>query len=69
VRSITSGFPLQTNFTRPATGITFEFLVVKAAENCVAEVIMAKGNRSQKKEVKKKKKAQPKAAPATCRGF
>jgi len=29
---------------------------------------MAKGNRSQKKEIKKKKKVQPKAAPATRRG-
>jgi hypothetical protein len=31
---------------------------------------MAKGNNSQKKEIKKKKKVQPKAAPATSRrGF
>jgi hypothetical protein len=28
---------------------------------------MAKGNRSQKKEIKKKKKEKPKAAPATLR--
>jgi hypothetical protein len=28
---------------------------------------MAKGNRSQKKEIRKKKKEQPKAAPATGR--
>jgi len=32
------------------------------------EFIMAKGNRSQKKEIRKKKKEQPKAAPATRRG-
>jgi hypothetical protein len=31
---------------------------------------MAKGNRSQKKEIRKKKKEKPKAAPATSRrGF
>ena len=29
---------------------------------------MAKGNRSQKKEIKKKKKVQPKPAPPTRRG-
>jgi hypothetical protein len=29
---------------------------------------MAKGNRSQKKEIRKKKKDKPKAAPATRRG-
>jgi hypothetical protein len=28
---------------------------------------MAKGNRSQKKEIRKKKKDKPKAAPATAR--
>ena len=32
------------------------------------EFNMAKGNRSQKKEIKKKKKEQPKAPPATRRG-
>ena len=31
------------------------------------EFIMAKGNRSQKKEIKKPKKEKPKAAPATSR--
>jgi hypothetical protein len=33
------------------------------------EFIMAKGNRSQKKEIKKKKKEQPKTAPPTRRGI
>jgi hypothetical protein len=32
------------------------------------EFTMAKGNRSQKKEIKKKKKEQPKAGPPTRRG-
>ena len=32
------------------------------------EFTMAKGNRSQKKEIKKKKKVQPKPAPPTRRG-
>jgi len=35
--------------------------------NINQEFIMAKGNRSQKKEIRKKKKEKPKAAPATSR--
>jgi len=46
--------------------------IVKAAETSRAavqqqEIDMAKGNRSQKKEIRKPKKEKPKAAPATSR--
>ena len=44
----------------------FDKLVYLRADNN-QELIMAKGNRSQKKEIKKPKKEKPKAAPATSR--
>jgi hypothetical protein len=50
-----------------------ESSIVKPGETCFAGVqhqpgvIMAKGNRSQKKEIRKKKKEKPKAAPAPSR--
>jgi hypothetical protein len=46
--------------------------IVKPGETSLAlvqqqEINMAKGNRSQKKEIRKPKKEKPKAAPATSR--
>jgi len=42
--------------------------VVKLVTKNKQEIIMAKGNRSQKKEIKKPKKEKPKPAPASRKG-
>jgi hypothetical protein len=61
------------DFARSGRGFVFYTAhfsgLERRAETCVITFIMAKGNRSQKKEIKKKKKVQPKAAPATRGGI
>ena len=47
--------------------VNFREASVELVPNSNQESIMAKGNRSQKKEVRKPKKEKPKAAPATSR--